>query len=87
MKTLLIRLYDPNEVMDVTPETTDEEIMEYCFRVNEYVSESDALMAYANTPATWSTLLDKDTDWKQFIKEAYSHIKNNDIDWLERYFV
>lgn len=61
MRTIFVRFYHPNDVMDVTPETTDEEIKEYCFKVNKYASERGALMAYAETPGTqWSTILDDD---------------------------
>lgn len=29
MKTIFVRFYNPNDVMDFTPETADEEIKEY----------------------------------------------------------
>lgn len=88
MKTIFVRFYNPNDVMDVTPETTDEEIKEYCFRVNKYTTEQGALMAYAETPGTqWSTTLDDSTDMEKWIDDAYEHIKNHDIDWLEEHFV
>lgn len=88
MKTIFVRFYNPNDVMNVTPETADEEIKEYCFKVNKYESELGALMAYAETPGTqWSTILDDDTDLDKWIDDAYEHIKNHDIDWLEENFV
>lgn len=88
MRTIFVRFYNPNDVMDVTPEITDEEIKEYCFRVNKYATEQGALMAYAETPGTqWSTILDDDTDMEKWIDDAYEHIKNHDIDWLEANFV
>lgn len=30
MRTIFVRFYNLNDVMDVTPEITDEEIKEYC---------------------------------------------------------
>lgn len=86
MKTILVRYYNPSEVMDVTPETTADEIKEYCFRVNKYTSEGAALNAYAETPCTWSTLLDETADVKKFVDEAYEHIKQHDMEWLEENF-
>lgn len=88
MRTIFVRFYNPNDVMDFTPETTDEEIKEYCFKVNKYASEQLALMAYAETPGTqWSTILDDDTDIEKWIDDTYEHIKNHDTDWLEENFV
>lgn len=88
MRTIFVRFYNPNDVMDVTPEITDEEIKEYCFRVNKYTTEQGALMAYADTPGTqWSTILDDSTDMEKWIDDAYEHIKNQDADWLEEHFV
>ena len=88
MRTIFVRFYHPNDVMDVTPDVTDEEIKEYCFKVNKYASEQGALMAYAETPSTqWSTILDDDTDIEKWIDDAYEHIKNHDTDWLEENFV
>lgn len=66
MRTIFVRFYNPNDVMGVTPEITDEEIKEYCFRVNKYTTEQGALMAYADTPGTqWSTILDDSTDMEK----------------------
>ena len=88
MRTIFVRFYNPNEVMDVSPETTDKEIKDYCFRVNKYETEVGALDAYANTAINgWSTILSDDIDVKAWIDEAYEHIKNNDIEWLENNFV
>ena len=88
MRTIFVRFYNPNDVMDVTPEITDNEIKEYCFRVNKYKTEQGALMAYADTPGTqWSTILDDSTDMEKWIDDAYEHIKNHDTDWLEEHFV
>lgn len=88
MKTIFVRFYNPNEVMDVSPETTDKEIKDYCFRVNKYDTAGGALDAYANTAIDgWSTILDDSVDVKYWIDEAYEHIKNKDIDWLENNFV
>ena len=51
-------------------------------------------MAYAETPCTWSTLLDDVAEpqelaelVQEFINEAYQHIKANDYNWLEQNFV
>ena len=86
-KTIFVRYYNPNEVMDVTPSTQDEEIKEWCFRVNRYDNEASALWAYANTPGCeWSTLLDENADVQGFINEAYRSIKSKNYDWLERNF-
>lgn len=87
MRTILVRFYNPSEIMDVNPYTTDEEIKTSCFRVNKYESESDCLWAYAETPATWSTILDENDDYHKFVDKAYEHIKNHDYDWLEEHFV
>lgn len=86
MKNLFVKYYDPSEVMDITPETTEGEIVNYCFRACLYKDPGSALMAYANTPCTWSTLLDESTDINKWIASAWSHIKENDIDWLENNF-
>lgn len=86
MKRLYIKYYSPSTVMDVTPETTDKEIMNACFRAYLYNDEFQALNAYANTPCTWSTLLEESTDIPKWIKNAYEHIKNNDDEWLENNF-
>lgn len=87
MRTILVRFYNPSEVMDINPDTTDEEIKSSCFRVNKYESESDCLWAYAETPATWSTILDENDDYHKFVDKAYEHIKNHDYYWLEEHFV
>ena len=86
-QTILVIFYDPQEVMDVTPETTDEEIKVWCFRVRRYQSAAMALMAYAETPCAWSTLKSKSDDIDAFINEAYEHIKAYDVEWLEQNFV
>lgn len=87
MRTILVRFYHPSEVMDINPNTTDEEIKTSCFRVNKYETEGECLEAYANTRVTWSTILDENNDWKKFVDDAWKHIKNNDYDWLEEHFV
>lgn len=91
MKTIFIKYYNPNNIMDVNPETTDEEIKRSCFRVLKYNDEFTALTAYAETPGTeWSTLLEDTIDVVEFIEEAYKHIKGGteaDYEWLERNFV
>lgn len=93
MRTVLVRYYDPCEVMDIDPSVTEEEIKKTCFRANKYDNETNALIAYAETHCTWSTLLDDVADSKElveivqeFIDEAYEHIKAHDLDWLEQNF-
>ena len=82
MRTIFVRFYNPNDVMDVTPEITDEEIKEYCFRVNKYTTEQGALMAYANTPGTqWSTILDDSTDIENWIDEKMEEIGGIDLEF------
>lgn len=87
MKTIYVKYYDPYEVMDITPETTDQEIKEACFRAHKYESEAEALWAYAETRCYWSTLLDEEANVQEFIDEAFSHIKACDYQWLEKNFV
>lgn len=90
MKTIYVKFYNPTEVMETTPKTTDKEIIKACFRTAKYKTETEALIAYAETPGTaWSTLLDDNmsfADIQNWINEAYNHIKNHDIDWLEEHF-
>lgn len=75
--------------MEVTPETTEQEIKKNCFRVNKYRDEFSALIAYAETPCAWSTLLDDSVEAsiQEFINTAYEHIKQHNEDWLEENFV
>lgn len=87
MKTILVKFYEPNEVMDVTPETTPEEIKAWCFRVNHYEQEGECLWDYANTQVLWSTILDENDDYHKFVDEAWEHIQKRDYDWLEEHFV
>lgn len=88
MKTIYVKFWYPTEVFpdDIIPELSDREIKETCFRCYEYPSEAEALMAYANTMCSWSTLLDTKDDITEFINDAYDHIKSNDIEWLEANF-
>ena len=86
MKTILVRFYHPSEVMETAENVSDEEIKKHCFIANKYKDEGSALTAYAETPATWSTLLEDDADVKAFIDEAYKHYKNQDEEWLEMNF-
>lgn len=85
-KTILVRYYDPNEVMDVDSTTTEEEIKKTCFRVNRYKNGIEALYGYAETSACWSTLLEEGANVQEFIDKAYEKIKKNDIGWLENNF-
>lgn len=86
-RTLFVKFYHPSDIMEITPYTTDDEIKKSCFRVLKYNTPGEALIAYANTQVTWSTLLDDNEDYLKFVDEAYEHIKNNDYDWLEENFV
>lgn len=83
-KTILIRFYNPS---DVDCEfATEKEQRESCFKVAYYASEASALWAYANTPCTWSTLVDDSSDVHAFISEAWERIKDDDYEWLEQNF-
>lgn len=93
MKRILVRYYSPYEIGAENKQFTKEELIENCFRVNEYTDETSALMAYAETPATWSTLLDDSVllfDAKElhdFLDKAVKAIEENNYDWLEQNFV
>ena len=93
MNTIYVKYYDPKEIFpdDIIPELTDEQIIDDCFRAYKCPDEASALMVYANTAGTaWSTLLDDsmtEEDVKEWIENAYQHIKDNDYDWLEQNFV
>lgn len=88
MKTVYVKFYSPNEVFGDEEEITDEKVLKHCFKTYEFYTEYEALVYYAETPGTlWSTLLDNTVDVKSWIKEAYKHIKEHDIDWLEQNFV
>ena len=86
-RTVLIIFDDPSDVMNITPSTTDDEIKEKCFRVSKYDTQREALNAYEQTQVNWSTILDDEDDYLEFIDKAYKHIKNNDYDWLYKYFI
>ena len=86
-RTVLIIFEDPSDVMNITPSTTDDEIKEKCFRVIKYATPREALTAYEQTQVNWSTILDDEEDYLEFINKAYEHIKNNDYDWLYKYFI
>jgi len=84
MRTILVRFYSPTEVgCEFEDEKTQKEA---CFRANQYSSEFAALDAYANTPCTWSVLLDDTSDVQAFINEAWERIKDDDYEWLEKSF-
>lgn len=91
-KTILVRYFDPYEVTDMSMEDflrdfSEEEFKRTCFRVYEYPNEGAALWAYAESPCTWSRLLDDSADAEEFIDEATTHLKSFDFDWLEKNFV
>lgn len=88
MKNVLVRFYNPQEVFPeevIEGGISDKQIIDTCFLIGKFKSEESALDAYAETPCTWSTLLNEDKV-EAFIKEAFQHIKDNDIDWLEQNF-
>ena len=92
MKRILVRYYSPYEIGADNANFTKEEFIENCFRIGEYIDECSALNAYANTPATWSTLLDDNVlffnakELHEFLDNAVKAIEENDIDWLEHHF-
>ena len=91
MKTVYVKYHSPEEVMGIPFKVVYEEegaesIKKFCFRVVKYSTPLGALDAYAETPATWSTLLEEDADVQAFIDDAFMHILNGDIDWLEANF-
>lgn len=86
MKTIYVKYIAPEDVVGQINGLSEKEIKQYCFRVIEYETELIALERYANTHATWSTLLEKGTDVKEWINQAYEHIKARDIEWLEHNF-
>ena len=92
MKRILVRYYSPQEIGAENEHFTKEELIENCFKVNEYTDESSALNAYAETPATWSTLLDDSVllfdakELHEFLDNAVKAIDENNINWLEQHF-
>ena len=93
MKTIYVKYYDPREIFsdNIIPELTDEQIISNCFKAFKFQDETHALMTYANTGGTtWSTLLDNsmtEKEVKEWIEDAYQHIKDDDYNWLETNFV
>ncbi len=93
MKRILVRYYSPEEIGAENEHFTKEELIENCFRVSECTDESSALDAYANTPATWSTLLDDAVllfdakELHEFLDNAVKAIEEDDVDWLEQHFI
>lgn len=87
MKTIYVKYWDPSEAMEGTIDTLSKsDVLCYCFRVAEYSTEAEALLAYANTMCTWSTLLDQGADVNQFIEKAYDALKEHNYGWLEENF-
>lgn len=87
MKTVLVRGWWPSTVGIPDSEVTEKVVRDYCVRAGQYKTETDALMAYAECMADWSTLLDEDDDIEQFCDNAISHILNHNYEWLEEHFV
>jgi hypothetical protein len=92
MKRILVKYYSPQEIGAEDEHFTKEELIENCFKVNEYIDEPSALNAYAETPATWSTLLDDTVllfdakELHEFLDNAVKAIEKHNFDWLEQYF-
>lgn len=85
MKNIYVKFWSPAEV-GLPVDASEADIKEYCFRAVKYPNEGLALMAYANTMCTYSTLLEEDADVDKFINEAYEHYVKDDVDWLEANF-
>lgn len=93
MVSIFLKYYSPEDVTgEPMSNFTDEDIKDMCFRIAVYNNAAEALWAYANTPGTtWSTTLEVEEDGydtyiMNFIDECLSHIKQNDIIWLEQNF-
>lgn len=88
MKTIFIKYYSPEEVSDLSlKDLSDEELKELYFKVFKCTNEAAALDVYANTIATWSTILDDvNDDVDDFIERATYAIRDNDYEWLEKFF-
>ena len=91
MMNILVRYYSPEE-LGIEEPLTFKLALDKLFHVTIYANDFDALTAYAETPATWSVLLD-DSRLKdnakgvtEFLNEAYKAIENNDFEWLEQFF-
>ena len=85
MKNIYVKFWSPAEV-GLPVDAPEEDIKRYCFRAVKYPNEGLALMAYANTMCTYSTLLEEDADVDKFINEACKHYIKYDVDWLEENF-
>lgn len=90
MKTIFIKYYRPEEVSDLTlNDLSDEELKDLCFKAFKCKDEASALNTYANTRATWSTILDDSDelfDVNDFIEQAIRAIRDYDYEWLEKFF-
>ena len=89
MKTIYVKFLDPKEVLG-TSEVSVEDLKKYCFKAVRFPAEGYALLAYAETPCTWSTLLDEDADVEKFIDTAAYCIQQNSALgqlWLQTNFV
>lgn len=88
MKTKLIVYWEPEELG--IPEgalKTRKDLINECFRVYTYETESAALWAYANKRCTWSTLLESNQNEMDFMLDACEKIERKNYDWLEEHFV
>lgn len=87
MRTVLVRGYMPESVGIPQEDVNEKTVKEYCVRAGQYKTETDALMAYAECRADWSTLLDTEDDVEQFVENAVGNILHRNYDWLEEHFV
>lgn len=87
MKNILVLFWEPEEIGIPKEEINEETIRNYCFRVRSYDNEGKALYAYANTRATYSTLLDEKEDYLGFIDMAIRQMQKHNWSWLEEHFV
>lgn len=86
MKNVLIIYRDPKDIGCSDEIFSQEDLLMWCFSIRKYETEAQALMAYAETPCMWSTLVEE-CNWELFVKEAAYRIWHADFDWLERNFV
>ena len=85
MSNIYVKFWSPTEV-GLPVDASEEDIKKYCFRAVKYPNEGLALIAYANTMCTYSTLLEENADVDKLIDEAYKHYIKHDDDWLEANF-
>lgn len=87
MRTVLVKGCMPETLGIPQEEWNEKTAKEYCIRVLQYKTETEALMSYAECIADWSTLLDTEDDVEQFVETATEHMLSRDYNWLEEHFV